>query len=115
MTQHIVGKKIYLLVFGTLIILTATTVGVSNIDLGPFNTVVALVIAAMKASLVVLFFMHVRWSRPLIGIVALAAVMWLAILIGLTLTDFVSRSWTPTPRGIQVTGYVFPNLKSGNT
>jgi cytochrome c oxidase subunit 4 len=99
-TQHVVERRTYLLVFAALIVLTATTVGIANIDLGPFNTVVALVIAAMKASLVILFFMHARYSKPLIGLVAFAAVMWLGILIVLTLTDFISRPWTPTPHGL---------------
>ncbi len=99
-TQHVVGRKVYILVFCTLIVLTLTTVGVATIDLGPMNIVAALVIAAVKASLVVFFFMHLRYSKPLIGLVALTAVLWLAILIGLTLTDFMSRPWIPASHGL---------------
>ena len=92
-TQHIVQRRTYLLVFAALIALTLTTIGVASIDLGPLNTVAALVIAALKGSLVVLFFMHLKYSKPLIGLVVFAAVLWLAILITLTLSDFASRSW----------------------
>jgi len=98
MTEHVVGKKTYVLVFTTLIVLTLTTVGASSIDLGPLNTVVALLIAVCKAALVILFFMHVRYSKPLIGLVVSGSILWLAILIGLTMADFMSRGWLPTPQ-----------------
>jgi cytochrome c oxidase subunit 4 len=99
-TEHIVARKTYILVFAALIVLTLTTVGAATIDLGPLNTVVALVIAMIKASLVILFFMHVRYSKPLIGLVVLGSVLWLAILIVLTLSDFMSRHWTQLSRGL---------------
>ncbi len=99
-TQHVVAPKVYVLVFAALIALTVTTVGAATIDLGPLNTVVALGIAALKASLVILFFMHVRYSKPLIGLVIFASVLWLAILIVLTLSDFSSRPWTPISHGL---------------
>jgi cytochrome c oxidase subunit IV len=99
MTEHVVPKKTYFLIFSALIALTLTTVRVATIDLGPLNTIVALVIAACKATLVILFFMHVRYSRKLIWLVVASGVMWLALLIGLTLADFVSRPWLPSPRG----------------
>jgi cytochrome c oxidase subunit IV len=98
-TRHVVERKTYFMVFGALVVLTLTTVGVATIDLGPMNTVAALSIAAVKAALVTLYFMHVRYSKPLIGLVAFAAILWLAILIGLTMSDFVSRPWLPAPRG----------------
>ncbi len=96
--QHVVSRKIYIAVFAALIALTLTTIAVASVDLGPLNAVAALVIAALKGSLVVLFFMHVRYSKPLTGLVIFAALLWLVILIGLTLADFVSRSWIPSPR-----------------
>ncbi len=99
-TQHVVPRRVYFLIFGTLIVLTLTTVGVATVDLGPMNIVAALLIAAVKASLVILFFMHLRYSKPLIGLVVFAAVLWLAILIGLTLTDFLSRPWIPSSHGL---------------
>ena len=82
---------LYLMVFGALMVLTAITVAVAFVNLGPLNNVVAITIAFTKTILVVLFFMHVRYSKPLIGLVVFGAVLWLAILIGLTLADFMSR------------------------
>ena len=99
MSEPTVSKNIYFAVFGALLVLTATTVIVATIDLGPFNTIVALVIALFKASLVVLFFMHVRYSPRIIALTVFAGLLWLAILIGLTLTDYLSRSWLTGPAG----------------
>jgi cytochrome c oxidase subunit 4 len=95
---HVVSPKTYFAVFIALLALTLTTIAIATVDLGPFNTVAALVIAALKGSLVILFFMHVRYSKPLTGLVVFAAILWLAILIGLTLADFASRPWIPSPR-----------------
>ncbi|MGA8269713.1 MAG: cytochrome C oxidase subunit IV family protein, partial [Candidatus Acidiferrales bacterium] len=64
-----------------------------------FNTVAALAIAGVKMLLVVLFFMHVKYSSGLTKIIVLAAIFWLALLISLTLTDVMTRQWTPTPSG----------------
>ncbi len=104
MSEHIVPKKIYFFVFGTLIALTALTTSVAFIDLGPINTVAALAIAVCKATLVVLFFMHLRWSGHLMRMVMVAALFWLAILITLTLSDVVTRNWTPIPAGWETSG-----------
>jgi cytochrome c oxidase subunit 4 len=98
MLGHVVAQKTYFLIFGILLALTALTTGIAFLDLGQWNTIVALTIACCKATLVVLFFMGLRWSTRLIRAVLLAALMWLAILIGLTTTDFVSRNWTPVPQ-----------------
>jgi cytochrome c oxidase subunit 4 len=103
MSQHVVEKKTYFLVFAALIVLTAVTARVATIDLGPLNIVVALLIAMCKASLVMLFFMHLRWSTRLIHIVAVASLMWLALLIGLTLSDYRTRHWTPNPEPWETT------------
>ena len=97
MSQHVVAKKTYFIVFSGLIILTVVTATVATIDLGPMNIVVALVIAMCKATLVMLFFMHLRWSTRLVHIVAVASVLWLGILIALTLSDYQTRHWTPSP------------------
>ncbi len=97
MSQHIVPKKVYILVYGSLIALTLLTTGAAFIDLGRMNTVVALAIAVGKMLLVILFFMHVRYSRGLTRIVVVAAFFWLAILMALSLSDFLSRGWTPSP------------------
>jgi cytochrome c oxidase subunit 4 len=97
MVDHVVSTKLYILVFAALIALTALTTGVSFIDLGKWNTVAALAIAVCKASLVALFFMHLKWSSGLMRIVLLAAFVWFAILVTLTLADELARQWTPVP------------------
>jgi len=97
MVDHIVSTKLYILVFAALIALTALTTGVAFIDLGKWNTVAALAIAVCKASLVALFFMHLKWSSSPMRIVLLAAFVWFAILVTLTLADEFTRQWTPVP------------------
>jgi len=97
MPGHVVPKKLYFLVFAALIFFTALTTGVAFVNLGKWNTVVALAIAVSKASLVVLFFMHLRWSSGLTRMALLAAFVWFAILITLTLSDEFTRQWTPVP------------------
>jgi cytochrome c oxidase subunit 4 len=83
----------YLAVFAGLIALTITTVAVGQLDLGIWHAPVGLAIACAKAVLVVLFFMHAWQSTRLVWLVALAGLAWLAILLGLTLTDYLSRGW----------------------
>jgi len=95
MAQHIVPRKIYFAVFTALIVLTATTTAISFLDLGPWNTVVALGIAFVKATLVVLFFMHVKYSPRLTQVTIAGGLFWLAIMIALTLSDFMTRGWLP--------------------
>lgn len=97
MSEHIVSKKQYAYVFGILLILTLVTTVAGNMDLGPLNVVVALVIAVIKASLVVLFFMHVYWSTKLTRLVAVSGIVWLGLLLWLTLTDVISRGWVGVP------------------
>ena len=89
--RHLVPVRVYLTIFTLLMILTATTVGVSFLDLGPFNTVVALVIAVTKMMLVVLYFMHVRYSSRLTWAVIAGGFFWLALLLLLTLGDYLTR------------------------
>ena len=93
MSQHVVPRKVYFRVFAALLVLTATTTAVSFLDLGPWNTVVALGIAFLKATLVVLFFMHVKYSPRLTQIVIAGGLFWLAIMLALTLSDCLSRGW----------------------
>jgi len=83
----------YVGVFLALMCLTALTTGVAYIDLGAFNTVVALVIAFIKMSLVVLFFMHLRWATGLTRILVICGFFWLAIMITFTLGDELTRHW----------------------
>ncbi|HLL72703.1 MAG TPA: cytochrome C oxidase subunit IV family protein [Pyrinomonadaceae bacterium] len=100
MSEHIVSKKVYYLIFGALMVLTALTVWVANIDLGSekLNTVVALAIAVTKAVLVVLYFMHVRYSSRLTWVVVAGGFLWLVIMVGLTLSDYLSRGLLTYPR-----------------
>jgi cytochrome c oxidase subunit 4 len=78
--------------------MTATTTAIAFLDLGPWNTVVALGIAFVKATLVVLFFMHVKYSPRLTQVTIAGGLFWLAILIGITLSDFMTRGWLPVLR-----------------
>jgi len=93
--EHVVSPMSYVGVFLALLALTATTTFVAFIDLGPWNTVVALVIAFIKATLVVLIFMHIRWSSRMMRLVIVGGLFWLVILMGLTFSDFASRGWLP--------------------
>jgi cytochrome c oxidase subunit IV len=92
-THHVVSWKLYIAVFLALCVLTVVTVLVTGHDFGPFNLVVALGIAVTKATLVVLYFMHARYSPRLTGIVIASSLVFLAILVFLILTDYLSRPW----------------------
>jgi len=95
---HVSSPGFYIVIFAALLILTFATVLVARIDLGVMNDVVALGIAVTKAVLVLLFFMHVRYSTRLTALTAVGGFLWLAILIGITLTDYMSRGATmPVP------------------
>ena len=91
--RHVVPVKVYLGVFLALCVLTVVTVAVTGYDFGPFNLIVALGVAITKASLVVLYFMHARYSPRLTGVVIASSVAFFVILAFLTLTDYVSRPW----------------------
>jgi cytochrome c oxidase subunit IV len=93
MSGHVAPKSMYYGVFGALMVGTALTVLVAFYDLGPLNNVLMLGIAITKALLVVLFFMHVRWSTRLTWVVAASGFFWLLILFGLTMQDYLTRSW----------------------
>jgi cytochrome c oxidase subunit 4 len=83
----------YYMVFGALIVGTILTVAAAKVDMG-LNNVIMLAIAATKATLVILFFMHVRWSSRLTWVVAMAGFFWLLILFTV-LGDYMSRGWVP--------------------
>ena len=91
--HHVAPVRLYLAIFGALIVGTILTVLVAKFDLGPMNNVVMLSIASAKALLVVLYFMHVRWGSRLTWVVASAGFFWLLILFGLTMSDYMSRGW----------------------
>ena len=91
--SHISPKSVYFAIFGALMVGTAVTVVAAFIDLGPLNFPVALAIAITKATLVVLFFMHVRYSSRLTWAVVVGSVFWLGILLVLTFADYLTRAW----------------------
>jgi cytochrome c oxidase subunit 4 len=91
MSNHVTSVKTYLAIFFALMVLTLATVWVAENDFGVFNDVIALGIAVTKALLVILFFMHVRYSTRMTAITAISGFVWLAILIVLTLNDYFTR------------------------
>ena len=91
MSEHITSPVVYVVIFLALMVLTAITVSVAFVELGPLNDIAALGIAVTKASLVILYFMHVRHSSRVTRVVVVAGFLWLAILIGLTLNDYLTR------------------------
>lgn len=90
---------LYLVIFGALMVLTAITVAVAFVNLGPLNNVVALAVAGVKTVLVVLFFMHVRYGSLTTKIFAAAGFFWLSIMITFTVSDMQVRSPAPTSKG----------------
>lgn len=100
MAGHVVPQKTYFIIFTLLIALTGLTTWVATLDMpAPWNTVVALGIATFKATLVILFFMHVKYSSNLTRAAVVAGFFWLAILMVLTMSDILTRSWIPQSTG----------------
>jgi len=97
--HHIVSWKLYLGILLVLCVLTVATVGVAGHDFGALNTPIALAIAVAKATLVVLFFMHVKYSPRLTTLVLSAGFVFLLLLIVFTGSDYISRNWPITPAG----------------
>src|ERR1017187_9795127 len=93
MSEHIVPKKTYYIIFFALIAGTALTVVFAFINLHNFNIVVALLIAGVKASLVIFFFMHVKYSSRLTKLWVAIGFIWLFILLSITMTDYLTRAW----------------------
>jgi cytochrome c oxidase subunit IV len=106
MSEHAVSPRTYLAIFAALLVLTMMTVEAASFDLGhpeafgvrwPLNVMAALGIATVKATLVVLFFMHLRYSTRLTWLVIATSLLFLAIMIGITASDYVSRGWLGNP------------------
>jgi cytochrome c oxidase subunit 4 len=95
MSHPVVPIKIYVGIFLALIALTITTVGVSKVELGEYNFIVAMTIAVIKGTLVVLFFMHVKQSTSMTKLFVVAGFFWMAILFVFVLSDYFSRGWLP--------------------
>lgn len=100
MSEHIVSVRVYLAIFVALMVLTAVTVFAASVDLAhvwaPLNAIVALTIACVKATLVVLYFMHVRYSSRLTQIIVVAGIFWFIIMIAFMMTDYMTRSGWPS-------------------
>ena len=94
MSAHIATKRFYIMIWAALICLTVLTAAVSWIELGPFNIVLALLIATCKMMLVALFFMGIKYiSDKMTVVFIIAGLFWLLILLALSMTDYISRSW----------------------
>ena len=95
MSGHVAPLKLYLGVFGILMLGTALTVLVAFYDLGALNNVVMLTVAIVKATFVVLYFMHVRWGTRLTWVIVASGFFWLLIMFTFTMADYLSRGWLP--------------------
>ena len=95
--EHVVPKSLSLTVFGALMVLTIITVAVAFVDLGNMNVAVAMVVAVIKATLVVLFFMHVKYASKTTKLVVVAGLVWLGFLFFITLSDYLTRGWLMAP------------------
>jgi cytochrome c oxidase subunit 4 len=91
--HHVVPLKTYFVIFAALMVFTAITVAVAFFDLGPLNNVVMLGIAVFKATLVVMYFMHVKYGTRLIPVVIGSGIFFLVILFAVTMSDYMSRGW----------------------
>jgi cytochrome c oxidase subunit 4 len=92
-SEHIISPRIYLGIILTLMLFTGITVWAAYVDLGAFNIILALAIATFKATLVILYFMHVRYSPRRTQLVIIAGIFWLALLLAMTMADYLTRSW----------------------
>jgi cytochrome c oxidase subunit 4 len=97
MSEHILPVKTYVAVYVALLVLLAATVGAAYLDLGWFNFTLTMIIAVAKAVMIMLIFMHVRYSDRLTWVFSSAAFLWLGILIALTLNDYFTRDWLNIP------------------
>lgn len=96
MSEHIVSVRVYISIFLVLLVGTALTVAAAFYDFPwRLNTIVALTIATIKATFVVLYFMHVRYSARLIWVIVASALFWVGIMFALTLSDYFTRGWIP--------------------
>jgi len=93
LSAHILPTRIYYTIFGILMLCTYLTVQIAFFDLGRLNAIAALGIAILKATLVILYFMHVKYSPRLTAAVVAGSVFWFGILIALTMSDYLTRAW----------------------
>lgn len=95
--SHLVPVSLYVAIWAALMIFTGLTVFAARLELHVFNIVLALLIATIKGTLVVLFFMHLRYSTKLTMVTVVAAMFFLFLLLGLTMTDYLTRAWLTNP------------------
>src|SRR6266851_3394621 len=93
MAEHVLARRVYYTIYTILMLCTLLTVWIAFLDLGPLNTIAALAIAVFKSVLVILFFMHVKYSPRLTWAVVIGSVFWLGILLVLTMGDYLTRGW----------------------
>ena len=93
MSAHILPKRVYYTIFAILMFCTYLTMQIAFFDLGALNTIAAIGIACFKATIVILFFMHVKYSTRLTWAVVLGSIFWFGILIALTMSDYLTRVW----------------------
>lgn len=91
--HHVIPIRVYLTIFTLLMVFTGITTAVAFVDLGPMNNVIMLTIAITKATLVILYFMHVRYSGKVVWLLAGAGFVWLAIMVVITLSDELTRGF----------------------
>ncbi|NUQ28267.1 MAG: oxidase [Acidobacteriaceae bacterium] len=91
--HHIVGPSTYLVIYGTLLALTAITVAAAYVEMGALNPIVAVLIAVIKATVVILWFMHMKYQSKLLKLTIGAGVFTFLVLIAMTLSDYMSRAW----------------------
>ncbi|MGO4210577.1 cytochrome C oxidase subunit IV family protein [Terriglobus sp. 2YAB30_2] len=91
--HHIVGPSVYLTIYGTLLALTAITVAAAYVEMGALNPIVAVLIAVIKATVVILWFMHMKYQSKLLKLTIGAGVFTFLVLIAMTLSDYMSRAW----------------------
>jgi cytochrome c oxidase subunit IV len=101
MSGHVSSIKLYVGIFLTLMALTAITILVAYVNLGPWNKIVALGIASFKATLVVLYFMHVKYASRMTKLIVVSGFFFLMILLTLTMADYGSRDWVNPPALLQ--------------
>jgi cytochrome c oxidase subunit 4 len=97
MADRVVSTTMNVLVAVALLVLALATTLLGRVDLGPWNLVIAIAIAAAKALLIVLYFMHVRWGPGLTRLVVLGGVLWLGILLAGSMDDYLTRAWLAVP------------------
>ncbi len=93
MAAHVLPRRVYYTIFAILMFCTYLTVQIAFFDLGRLNAIAALAIAAFKATIVILFFMHVKYSTRLTWAVVLGSIFWFGILVALTMSDYLTRPW----------------------